>query len=339
MKNMNTKKIAIIACAFLAAVSLGLLSVKANAQDDVVSSKLSETQSDVTKLLNVKDDTTLTDQERERMEIDLKKKIISDVLDVSLNQIQTSQDQLGKLNLPGSDDWSSVKGFFNKNLETSKAYYQDTQDKLNSVDGSTLSGLNDLAKSLQDKKSSEIDPIIQRLNVVAATVNISDIISVADDRLSKVSADVSKIYSKKLTENMTLQTLLDQASGYVKKAHDFQDRALSTIINVYTSDTGTSTKDFVLSLKENLLKDKENALLTSATATTTTSTDIKLFSSTAPLTSSTTTSTDESLVKPTISQADIDNYLASLTMGAYDSIKSAYDVFVKMSSNVNKYLQ
>jgi len=307
-------KYAVALLAITALFVFGIFS-RVYAQDDAINSKLSETKDDVTKLLNVKDDTTLNPAQKEILEIELKRKIISNVLDISLDQFQTIKNQLDKISMPKTDEWNSVQDYLSNLLNKDIQYYQDTQNIFNDSTGLNLNELSSFVEKLEEKKLTDIDLDVQKVNVIMAELNMSDILSVTDDRLAKVGSDINKIYSKKLTQNQTLKKMFNQASDAVKKAHDLDDQARSMIINVYTNDTGISTKDFVSALKEKILKSKEEVLIASST------------------------STIDNEIKLTVTSQDLDNYLADLATQAYDSIKNAYDIFVKMSANVKEYLK
>jgi len=307
-------KYAVALLAITALFVFGIFS-RVYAQDDAINSKLSETKDDITKLLNIKDDLTLNPAQKENLEIELKRKIISNVLEISLDQVETAKSQLDKISMPETDEWNSVRDYLSNLLNKDSQYYQDTQNIFNDSPGLNLNELSSFVKKLEEKKSTDIDLDLQKVNVIMAELSMSDILSVTDDRLAKVSSDINKIYSKKLTQNQTLKKMFNQASEAVKKAHDLDDQARSMIINVYTNDTGTSTRDFVSALKEKILKSKEGAFAASST------------------------STADNKIKLTVTSQDLDNYLADLATQAYNSIKNAYDIFVKMSINVKTYLK
>jgi hypothetical protein len=304
------KKYSIILIAIAALFVFGAFS-QASAQNDVINNKLSETKDDVNKLLNIRDDASLTASQKERLEIELKIKIIYNVIDVSLNQVQTAREQLEKISVPDTDEWKNTKEFLFNLLDQGKKYYLDTRKAFEDAAGMGSADLNDFAKKLEAKKTSDIDLDVQKVNVVIAELNVGSVLSVADERLAKVSSDVDKIYGKKLAKNPSLKNLLGQASDAVKKAHDLDDQARSIIINIYTDDASTSTINFISALKEKILSDKEKTVSASSTA---------------------------AKAKPTVTQHDLDDYLADLTTQAYGSIRNAYEIFVKMSVNVKKYL-
>lgn len=252
------------------------------------------------------------------METDLNRKIISNVLGISLAQIGPVQDQLNDAPLPESDEWKAVKSYLSGVLKQDQQYYQNSQEIFNTSTVMSLDDLKAFAKKLDNKKTGEIDSDIQRANLIIAGLNTSDILSVTDSRLSKVSSDVDKIYNKNLTKNPALKNLYDKAAKYISDAHSYDDQARQMIINVYTSATSTSAQDFVSSLKAKIAKNKEAAAHALADISTSTSTSTPDFSAT---------------------QQDLDNYLANLITKVYSNVKSAYDTFIEMSVNINQYLK
>ncbi len=324
MKTTNIKKIffSIIFCGLLSAAFFFNI-LKANAQEqqgDSLSDLISQTKDEVTQLLNLKDNTTLPSDQKQQQETDLNIKIISNVLNISLSQVSSTIGQFSSTTAPQGEDWTGVYAYVNNLLNNDYQYYQTAQDEFSaSSTVMTLDQLKSFAKDLNDKKTNQTDEDLQRINIIIAALNTPDILSIADDRLVKVSSDVKKIYDRNMTKNQTLKDLYNQASKYLSDAHDYNNQALDMILNTFTASSTTSTKDYVASLKDKISKSKEVA----ANA---------LSDITSP--DSTSSSTQNLSATP----RDIDNYLANLVSNAYTNIKSAYDVFVKMSTNINKYL-
>jgi hypothetical protein len=297
----------------ISAIITGISNAKSAFADDSINAKLSQTKNDVTKLLKIQDDMTIPAGPKQQMEIDLRREIISNVLDVAQSQLSDIQNQLSSSTLPQSDEWNNVRSYLLNTLTQDELYYRDTQSSLQNNQNMTPTDLKNLARSLEAMKSNNIDKDIARVDNVLAAVNINSVLSVADDRLSKVGIDINRIYSNKLTQNQTLETLYNQASDNLKNAHRLNDDANQAILNLYTSTTTTSTDEFVAALKEKILIQK-----------------ISSIENQYPL-------TDTSTIR--VTQDDIDSYLANTVSEAYSNIKAAYDVFVNMSVNVKKYLQ
>lgn len=309
----------------------GVLGITSEVSGAPVPDKLSETQQEVSQLQAVKDDTTISDSQKESEEIQLRRKIISNVLDISLSQIEDARSQVDNLSFPsgpsGGGTWEKVKDYLNKGLDDSQQYYEDRQKGLADNYYMPNDQLKSLAKSIGDEKSGVIDQSIQRVNIISALLNIPRVLSVADQRLTKVKADISKIYSQNLTENPALQNLLDHASSEISDAHSHNDEALTIATNLYTDDSSTSTKDFIKELG------KKITVLWKSQST-----------STADSASTSTTYSDSSNNNlqgsaPAVTFGNMENYLSNTIATSYTDIKSAYDTFVEMSVNVKDYLK
>ena len=304
----------ILAGLFVTAIIFtGLVNAKSVFADDSISDKLSQTKDDVTKLLKVQDDMTIPSGPKQKMEVDLRREIISNVIDIAQSQLSDVQNQISSSTLPEGDGWNNVQNYLLNTLSQDVSYYSDTKASLQNNQDMTPADLKNFAKSLEAMKSNNIDKDVARVNNVLAAINVNSVLSVADDRLSKVEIDINKIYSNKLTQNQTLKTLYDQASDSLKSAHQYNNDANQAILNLYTSTTTTSTDDFIAALKDKILSQK-----------------ISSIQAQYPL-------TDTSTIK--VTQDDLDLYVANTVSEAYGSIKAAYDIFINMSVNVKKYLQ
>lgn len=318
MKTFFTAKRLLVGLFVATAIITGAFGAKSAFADNSINDKLSQTKEDVAKLLKIQDDTTIPSDQKQEMEIDLRREIISNILDVSQSQLNDTQYLLSTSTLPEGDEWNNVRDYLLSALSRDDSYYNETKKSLDDSQDMTLSDLRDFAKALESMKSDTIDKDVARVNNVLAAANINNILSVADSRLTKVGSDINKIYSNKLTKNQTLKTLYSQSSENLKNAHQLDDAARQAIINIYTSTTTTSTIAFVNDLKEKILTQKESSLETASS----------------PSTDSLSAS---SVIK--VTREDFDYYVANAVAGAYNSIKTAYDIFVKMSVNVKKYLQ
>ncbi len=290
-----------------------LAGTKSAFADDSINAKLSQTKDDVAKLLKIQDDMTIPTGPKQKMEIDLRREIISNVIDVAQSQLSDVQNQLSSSTLPKNDEWNNVRNYLLNILNQDSSYYDNTQSSLQDNQDMTAADLKSFARALEAMKSNNIDKDVARANNVLAAVNINSVLSVADDRLSKVGIDVNRIYSNKLTQNQALRNLYNQAAENLKNAHALNDDSSQAILNLYTSTTTTSTDEFVATLKEKILSQK-----------------ISSIEAQYPL-------TDTSTIR--VTQDDIDSYIANTVSEAYNNIKNAYDTFINMSVNVKKYLQ
>ena len=164
---------------------------------------------------------------------------------------------------------------------------------------------------MEQKKVSEIDPLIKKSHAIVAAFNVSDMLKIADERLTKIKLDVDQIYTQKLTRSQTLKQLFEKASVTLNDAHDLNTVSKEIILNAYTtSETGSST-EYINTLYKKL-KSEEKTLASSTQSTN----DVSHLDS-----------------------AIIETYLQKIITDSITHIKSAYDIFMKMSSNVKAYLK
>lgn len=309
MKTKTTKSYLFVFMAVLAVFSFS--NNKVWAQTSEIDQKLNETKAEVQKLADIKDKTDISDEEKGKLEIESKTKIILDVVDVSVAQIKDLESKFLSSNFPESDEWKAIKEEYTKEISSYFDFYKEEQDKIKKGD-LDLNKIKEIAKEIELKKIQEIDLGAKEISNIIVVLSISDILKLADQRIDKVGADVSKIYDKNLTKANVLRDLYADARSLVLKSRQLNDTSKQVIVNLYSIDKSTSTKEFVDGLM-NSLKEKEKMAKLKY------DNEGKLI-----------IKSDDQLM---------DEYLESLVVESLDTIKQAYDVFVKMSVNVKEYLK
>ncbi|MFA6136279.1 MAG: hypothetical protein WC705_02890 [Candidatus Paceibacterota bacterium] len=268
--------------------------------------KLSQTKEDVEKLFTIKDDSKISDEDKVKSETDLRIKIVKSVIDLSLGQVEDSKEKLEMISFPQTDDWTKIREKFIKTLDEFSVFYKDQISKIDNNDQISIEDLKEMAKNIETKKTLEIDAFLYKLNNVIAVFNISEILELADQRLEKVSIDINKIYSKKLTKNPALKNLLDQASGYIEDGHQLNDKSKEIIFNVYAPIRDLSVESFFKNLKNEL--DKNNKFMPS--------------------------NGEEEVIQERASK-----YIENIISQSFEKIMLAYDVFIKMSLNAKNLIK
>jgi hypothetical protein len=315
MKRVFENKIFLIIIAFvLGGVFLNTRLAFANDID----SKLSKIKSDLENLQKIEDDITIPLTKKENLEVQLRKEIILNILDVSLSQINGTRNQLASSTNPlkeeQKENWDEVYKYLIDLLDQDIFYYQDIKKEIENNTDLTVSDLKNLAKTLENTKVSKIDKDIAKANNVLAALNVKKILSIANERLEKVGNDIKKIYSNKLIKNQALKNLYNQSASKIKLASDLSQLSWEAILKTYTANTTTSTQEFIESIKEKIIEQKINSI----------SDNNKL-------------QINDSELK--INQDDIDSYISKNINEAYNNIKSAYEIFVNMSINLKKLIQ
>lgn len=315
-KKNNLFSLGIVILAVFILSALGI-----SAQSSEVEDKLSETKKSVEEFLDLKDNSSISSEDKAKAEVISRKKVISNVIDLSRAQIEDLKKRLDLITLPESDDWKLIKELFIKNSDEFIEYYKKSADSLNSL--VTLDEIKNFAKSIEEKKISQIDVESNKINNVIVAFGMSDVLKLADERLKKVSLDVNKIYDKKLTKSQALMDLYKKSSKMIDDAHNLNDRSKEIMLNVYSTSDATSTVEFIKKLKDEIadLKKKESINKLPATV------------------KEDNTKDEGENIAVEIKDSDIDSYLQDLTFKTLSNIKTAYGIFIDMSVNVKKYIK
>jgi hypothetical protein len=279
-----------------------------------VDSKLSETKEAVQKLLQVKDDTTISEEDRARLELQLKKSIISGIIDISSAQLKEAREQLRKLSFPASEDWNDIKDAAFASLDAYEKFYREAKTELQ-TSGMTLEKTTILARKLEEKKTGEIDAFVREISNIGAVFGISDVLKLGDERLKKVGDDVEKVYAQKLVQKTELRNSLQKASQALAAGRQTNNRTKEIILHLYEpGEAASSSKSFHAALENDV-----RAYLRGKTGT------------------STATATSSALKE--VSKMQKEEYLQELIRKSAEQVRDAYDIFLQMSVSVKGYIK
>ncbi|OGM92397.1 hypothetical protein A2755_01365 [Candidatus Wolfebacteria bacterium RIFCSPHIGHO2_01_FULL_48_22] len=197
-----------------------------------IETKIAETKATIQKLLEVKDDTSLPVNERQQLELQLKKSITLNIIDIAASQIQEMRQQMDKVNFPDSEDWGKVKTYVYNSLDAYGTFYKESRISLEASD-ITLEEVRGIAQEIETKKESEIDPFLQKTANISTAFGISNIIKRADERRWKVLDDVNKIYTQKLTDNRDLRESFNKAADAISEAKTLNNKSKEIMLNRY----------------------------------------------------------------------------------------------------------
>lgn len=285
-----------------------------------IDEKISDTKNTVQKLLEVKDDATLPAPEKERLALQLKKNIVTNVLDISTAQLKDARSALQQISFPESTDWKEVQTFIFSSLDTYDTFYKEARITLQKTD-MTTDDVEKLAKEIEVKRENDIDIFLRKTTSIRTAFGISDILKRADERMKKVENDVQKIYSQKITQKDDLNILLQKATTNIKDGHALNNRAKEIILNLYIQTaTGTATQtEFSTAFEKEV-----DAF-------------IKEHS----------TQTEKKSEEKTTNELDVvriyniqkEEYLQDIIKRSAEKVREAYNIFIQMSLTVKEYTQ
>ena len=295
----------------------------AHADTTAVQDQLSQTQQEVAKLFQLMDQSGIPDMQKQQLEIDIKKKIVTDVIGVSEAQVDAVREEVQQAPFPKTADWQRVADGFNAILDADEHYYQTITDTLATNPGMTNDDIRSIAAAMEGRKTNTIDPDVKHIETVLATFNVKTILDIADARQAKIGSDVDKIYTKNLTQNQGLKTSYQQASSLIADAHHANETAQSITLNMYADQNDSSTQDFMKGLYKEIAQWEASSTPTDNASSTTSTPDTGI-------------TIDTSTSTPSVPQMRA--YIESLVVQSLGDIQKAYAIFMQMSQNVKKYL-
>jgi len=315
----------ILSCAVVFVVLICVLQVIPAYAASNIDEKISETKDTVQKLLEIKDDTTLSIEERDRLEFQLKKSIIASIIDISLTQLKDARAYTQNISFPQSKDWENVKSFIFDSLDTYDAYYKEAKNSLQSNE-LTIEGMRELAKKIEIKKTTDIDAFLRKATSIRTTFGVNEILKRADERLKKVESDVHKIYAQKLTQKDDLNVSFQKAASAVGDARTLNNKAKEIILNLYTTATSSASTTEDRAHAESFILSFEN--------------EVHLFikEHSASSTQASTTSLDAPL-SISITDEQKEEYLQDIIRQSAEKVRDAYNIFIQMSLDVKEYIK
>lgn len=303
---MHIKLLACVA-AFAALFAFG--SFAAHAAD------LSQTKETMQKLAEIKDDTSLSPQEKETMEISLRKDILLAIVDVSRKQSQELKDRIGSIAFPQSEDWDRIKARLLDDINSSLTFYDATQAQLEDKNLS-LNDIKDISLKLETRKSAQFDAATEQASITVSALNIGDILKLADERLAKISTDVDKVYGQKIVKNPSLRGMLDRSARALQESHRLDDKSKDVILGIYGGNESKEAAEYRQGIENEIRAIKVRSMSKEEKA-----------------------AYDRSRKQLEVSDEDVRRYVQTLLNSSVDGIRSAYDTFLKMSVNVRDYLK
>ena len=305
------KKISSFVVSFLVLAGITAPLSFAFAQSPEINQKLDETRDKVEQLVKIKDNSSLSDQDKTDAEISIKKEVLLNVLDLAQLQIKTVRTNLDGVTFPDTEEWKAIKGNLYNELDAARDYYNSTESDINDNSALTLDDLKTMASDVEQHKVDSIDASVRNINDVILTFNVGDVLLLAQERLHKINSDITKIYAKRLTQSSTLKQMFFAASQSLDQARSLDDKAKEILLNVYGQDTSPSSKRFIDDLNKTLM-DAYLATASSSTSTAETAPDARTL---------------------------IEDHVRSLVIQSLNDIKQTYATFIDMSKKAAVLLQ
>ena len=215
---------------FATLLSVLLFVVGASSVFAVASQKVQQAaddvQTSVDELLTVKD-TELSEEGRLIGELDARKKVLQQVLDLSLKEIEDLSTKLVAFkDLETSD--LELRDRFSETFQTYLLSYQDFQKQLEAA--ITLDSVKELAKTIKDWREEIYDPTVKEVADFIIVLQGEDFLGVALTRLQKISIDIQKLEKAGFLESGRFNEALKTATANLESADTSFSEAHSLVL-------------------------------------------------------------------------------------------------------------
>ncbi len=311
-------KTLVIVIIILVTLSLGLSPIFAQENLQIPNKEVSNK---VDELVELKDDSTISDQDKEIKEIQIRKDALGKITNLSLVEIKNLESRINYLNFK-SDAQTQIKERFLEILDNNKKYSEDLKAKTES-DKLTLEEVKNLAQEYKDWRDENYNKYVKKLTVFILTFQEKNVLETANTRLEKIMIDLKKLESAKLIKKEDTWKYIDAAMKSLTNAQIFNSSAEKTIINVIEKDiinTATSTPEIITSI-----------------ATTTPEKIEKLI--TKPIEESLASSTTKLATSTPVKIIPEEDSAQTLIEKSLKEIKNAYNSFISISVKVSQKLK
>ena len=308
----------------LVIIGLTLPLIKTFAQDNM-QTPLQNVENKVGELAQLKDNSSLSDTEKQAQEIQIRKDALNQIVNLSLLETKNLENKLNSLDLQ-SDDQNAAKDGFLDILQKTNDYSSELKNNINK-DGLALDEVKSFAQEYKDWRKNHYDNYIEEMTAFILVFQEKQVLKTANTRLDKIMSDLKKLENAKILKKIDTFNLTNQSLKSLTNAQILNSKAETLIVAVIK-------KDIIPMASSTLLTDLNTASTTVATSTE------NLIQSTGTTTLSLATTTQLLISATTTAKVISDSAKAhSFVEKSLQEIKNAYANFISISNFVNKKLK
>ena len=158
-------------------------------------------------------------------------------LDLSLKKVESLKSRLNELNFPEDSREQALKNEALSDLDTYAEYYLNAKENLDKKE--SLDEVKDLAKEIKEYRDITYTSGVEKIVGFILVFYNEEVLGVANDRFSKIGADIKKLDKLGVVSEGDFQEKLDEVSNLLKEAADLQGGAKKIILATST-DPGKS---------------------------------------------------------------------------------------------------
>ena len=167
-------------------------------------------------------------------------------LDLSLKKVESLKSRLNELNFPEDSREQALKNEALSDLDTYAEYYLNAKENLDKKE--SLDEVKDLAKEIKEYRDITYTSGVEKIVGFILVFYNEEVLGVANDRFSKIGADIKKLDKLGVVSEGDFQEKLDEVSNLLKEAADLQGGAKKIILATSTDPGGSeepSAKDMI----------------------------------------------------------------------------------------------
>lgn len=178
-------------------VILGLILPFSNifAQENL-QAPLKEVSNKVDELIELKDDNTLSDEEKEIREIRVRKEALEKIITLSLIETENLVLKLSTLEL-SSENQVAIKDRFVEILKNNEVYSKELGEEIKE-ENLSLDDVKNLAQEYKDWRDENYNKYIKKITVFLLTFQEKQVLKTAETRLEKIMSDLKKLEDLKI---------------------------------------------------------------------------------------------------------------------------------------------
>ncbi|MEK7478818.1 MAG: hypothetical protein AAB626_02790 [Patescibacteria group bacterium] len=292
-----------------------------------------EVANKIDELVELKDDSALSDQDKEIKEIQIRKEALGKITSLSLLEIKNLKDKINSLDFE-SDAQTAIKERFLEILDNNKKYSEELKIKTEN-EKITLEEVKNLAQEYKDWREDNYNNYVKKLTVFILAFQEKNVLKTANTRLEKIMTDLKKLETAKIIKKEDTWKYIDSAMKSLTNAQIFNSNAEKIIISVIEKDiiniatsTPASASAFATSTSELIetattTPEKIEKIMIKSTV------EKSIASSTSKLATST----------PTIKIVLEEDNAQTLIEKSLKEIKNAYNNFISISAKVSQKLK
>lgn len=210
-------------------------------------------ESSVNELLTVRDNTSLSETKKLVKELEIRKKILNEVLSLSLDETNKLAAKINNLPVFAADSREKeLRDEFKAVLEIFIAYYTEQFKKL--AEFTKIDETKKLAQEIKDYRDNIYNPQIKKLASFLLLFYNEDVLKVANIRLDKISADIKKLEKRGYIKAGIFTSKLKLAAEILSAAETLLEEAKNAVLNP------PEPEELILETRETIEKEEQSLI-------------------------------------------------------------------------------